>query len=509
MTELSGGRDVVWVSTAAESYSYHYVINECHIIKGCYFRFVKSATTILKPPIMAEYIIEHPMRTIRMAYDAEAGLTEQDKEFVARYVAVHDAFHALRQQRGKLRFDYMEVADTVAHVEEMFAQLAEPMNALVAEADVLVEKVRRVDALNDLLERMDDMNEPLEDFHEGHLMPLSEAMDALDAPWEAYEGAEDAFDTLFEAFDNEMERPFMKESYPSTLEFFSYYDDMEELKGYFDKVFMRNDEDQVVERYSALVNNVNSLYARWNKAQENITRVFANDAMLDRSLSEACGRGEVPKALQPLYLVDPKHEMVSRFASTYGLLAHNANHTLAIQVPSEAVTNNDHAMFQELIMALQHYPALMEKMLWSIDFNFQYEFGGTMTEDQWKGQEPTMRWIHGFSTIKPVYFFLKDRDARHYFLMGDLIFDKALETMEDGEVVKMEGEALKILLARVFDVGCFFMLFCHNTGIDPTPHIERMLHEMQLPITIDLIREEYEELVAKDIHLTIVPVAKK
>jgi hypothetical protein len=206
-----------------------------------------------------------------MAYDAEAGLTEQDKEFVARYVAVHDAFHALRQQRGKLRFDYMEVADTVAQVEEMFAQLAEPMNALVAEADVLVEKVRRVDALNDLLERMDDMNEPLEDFHEGHLMPLSEAMDALDAPWEAYEEAEDAFDTLFEAFDNEMERPFMKESYPSTLDFFSYYDDMEELKGYFDKVFMRNDEDQVVERYSALVNNVNSLYARWNKAQENIT----------------------------------------------------------------------------------------------------------------------------------------------------------------------------------------------------------------------------------------------
>jgi len=457
---------------------------------------------------MAERLIEHPLRTIRLVFDDSKEETEADKEMIRRYVEIHDSFLALKKQYAKLRFDYQEVEDLLGPVATSFTALDSGAKALIGESEVLLTKVRREDAIEDVLDRMNEFQPVIGAFHNDELMPLADAIEELNAPWDAYNQADEQFDELFDAYYDEVDLPFYEQTELHALDLDSYFDDMEDLKGHFDKQSKANEVEEVINKYDDLVNEVNALYAQWKEAQEALIRFFADDKMLDRSLSEACKRGEVPKELSPIYLVAPDDETVDGFASTYGMLAHKANNKLSISVPTEVVKQGENVMVQEIVMALQHFPHLMEKMLFSIDFTFVNEFGGELGEDDWKGIEQPVRWFNGMSSLPCTYFFLADRDARHYFLMGDLVFDGKVKPTEDGEMVGLEGEALDMLANRVFNVGCFFMLYCHNTGIDPTPHVQRMLDEMQLPISVDDIRKEFETSIANGIELRVQKVKK-
>lgn len=453
---------------------------------------------------MAQRLIEHPLRTLNLVFSDQLTETSADTVMLDRYLELHDSFLALRKQYAKLRFEYLELSDTMQDVVNAFNAREAEMNALLDEGEVLLTKVKRADAINDLLERMANQNPDIQSFHNDKLLPLASAIEALNVPWIAFNTVDESFEDLFIAYEKEVEGPFYKEAETRAIDFNTYFDDMEDLKGHLDKQDQMHDVDDIITAYDGLVSQVNALYARWAAAQENIYKFFAEDDMLDRSLSEACAKNELPIAEQPIYLVAPNDKLITQFAATYGLLADKTNNTLVINIPPEVVVQMQNAMVQEIIIALQHFPRLMEKMLFSIDFRFTNEFGGEMEEADWKGMEPPVRWINGFSTLPATYFFLADHDVRSYFLMGDLVFDGKVKVEEDN-CAKVEGEALDILGNRVFNTCWFFMLYCHNTGIDPTPHIQRMLDEMNLPITMESIREEYEDSIAKGIQLQMMP----
>jgi len=457
---------------------------------------------------MAERIIEHPLRTIRLVYDDNRPETEADSELFKRYVSLHDSLLDLRRQLAKLRFDYMELEPEVDSVVRSFHSISENISALIHETDVLVNKVKRDDAIHELRERMNNCTEDIQRFHNGELLPLSEQFDVLQVSSEAYYAASDALEEILETYDNEVERPFYANYDAYATDLNQYDGDMDEFKGIWEAMEGRDEPDQVLGKFNRLVNEVNAIYAQWRFASESISRFFDGGDLLSRAVSEATAKGELRKEQQPLYLIPPNDPIVSDFPGRYGLMADLANNTLSIAIPKEAVLSGDVFMIQEIVLALQHYPGMLEKMLFSIDFSFQTEFGTDMDEDQWKGMEVPVRWVHSLSTFPCLYFFLKDHDARSYFLMGDMVFDGILTPSPEGDLVKVEGEALETLANRVFNICVFFMLFCHNTGFDPSATIRQTLIDIDLPIPFDDIRSEYEQQIRDGVEIRVLSQQK-
>lgn len=451
---------------------------------------------------MAARTIEHPLRTITLVYSDQMAETAADSVLLQRYTELHDVIHAHRKQYAKLRYEYLEQTDAMAQVAASVEQIELGIGDLMNECDVLLTKVKRADAILELTERLNAYTETVHAFHNDILTPFTDAMTALNEPWNAFLEAEDALDDFYVAYENEVIKPFQQDEGGYALDINSYDDDLEELKDYFITQAQFLDITDVTDGYENLVNRVNAAYTLWTKGQEGISRFFADDTLLDHSLSEACANDEVPKADRPLYLMDPKDSMVQNFVASYGLMADRANTSLVIGISPDVVQEKQVFMVQEIVLALQHFPRMLEKLLYSIDFAFKTEYGSDMEAEDWKGQEMYVRWFHGFSTMPAVYFFLADHDARSYFLMGDMLYDGKVQ-LEGEHRVRVEGEALDELANRVFHIGHFFMLFCHNTGFDPTPPIQRLLDEMQLPITIEAIREEYEDSIAKGIVLQV------
>jgi len=459
---------------------------------------------------MAERITEHSLRTIRLVYEDERQETELDSALLNGYVALHDAFLNLRKQHAKLRYDFMELEPEVDRTDLAFVNLLDRMRPLIEEGKVLVTKVKRSEVIYELMERMQECNEHIQHFHNELLMPLSESMDKLQAEWEAYNAANEQFDDHYEKFNKEIKGPFYKNYDAYAIDLCRFDDDIDELHGLMDKESEKDDIGRVFDKYDGLVNGVNAVYAEWKTNHELINGFFDASNLLDRTISEACATGTLPKEQQPLYLLPPSDSLITDFASNYGMLADPANHTVTISVPKEVVLEGETGMIHELILALQHYPGLLEKLLFSIDLSFRTEYGTEMPEEEWKGIEVPVRWVHSFIALPCVYFFLKDHDARSYVLMGDLVFDGKVTPSAEGDYVKVEGEALEILAERVFNICVFFMLYCHNTGFDPSATIEQTLTEMDLPFALTLkdIRTEYEEQIRQGVQIRAVSVKK-
>ncbi|MCF8258875.1 MAG: hypothetical protein K9J06_15070 [Flavobacteriales bacterium] len=459
---------------------------------------------------MAERITEHPLRTIRLVYDDNKQETEADSTLLKRYVALHDAYLDVRKKHAKLRYDFMELEPDVDRVDEAFVSVLDRMRPLIEEGKVLVTKVKRKEVIYELMERMRECNEHIQHFHNDLLMPLSQSMDELQAEWEAYNEADAQFDEQYEQFNKEIEQPFYKNYDAYAIDLCRYDDDKQELLGLMDRESEKDDIDRVSDKYDGLVNGVNAVYAEWKTTHELINGFFDASNLLDRTISEACVTGTLPKEHQPLYLLPPSDSLITDFASNYGMLADPANHTVTFSVPKEVVLEGDTGMIHELILTLQHYPGLLEKLLFSIDLTFLTEYDTEIPEEEWKGIEVPVRWVHSFISLPCVYFFLKDHDVRSYFLMGDMVFDGKVTPSSEGDHVKVEGEALETLADRVFNICVFFMLYCHNTGFDPSETIQRTLTELDLPfaLTLNDIRTEYEKQIRDGVEIRAVSVKK-
>jgi len=367
---------------------------------------------------MAERIIAHPLRTIRLVFDDQKDETAADTELLTRYVKLHDELLDLRTRFAKLRFDHFELNDTLQAAQRSFHDIGPGMNALIAESEVLLTKVRREDDLGDLMQRMSDYHDFIEVFQDGHVEALHVAVDAQSKAWKAFEGAEARFDELFIAYEKEVDRPYFLSKRVHALEPKSYHDDMEELKGLVIKLAEQQDLTEITQNYYDLIEEVAGVFARWTDAQAGLHLFFADDGILDRSLSEACQRGEIPKDEQPRYMVQPDHLMVQRFIAEHGSLADKENTLIKMGVAPSVVETGEPTMVLELVMALQHFPRLMEKMLYKFDFVFLTAYNTPLDEADWKGKDGPMRWIHLHSTLPSLYFFLSDQDVRHYIPYG-------------------------------------------------------------------------------------------
>jgi hypothetical protein len=114
-----------------------------------------------------------------------------------------------------------------------------------------------------------------------------------------------------------------------------------------------------------------------------------------------------------------------------------------------------------MILALQYYPQHIEKFLFGFEFHFQQVSKSNLfyPEKYWKNEKKYRQWFFTLTGFMPVFFFIKDHDARLFALMGDwLAAGTVTINMEDGGL-KIEGADVERLRTRIGNICKTFYLY--------------------------------------------------
>lgn len=213
----------------------------------------------------------------------------------------------------------------------------------------------------------------------------------------------------------------------------------------------------------------------------------------------------------PIYIIPQDHPAIQTYQAVFEQLAMQHTNTLSMTVHEDTVKGGDVAMIQELLLALQHYPHLIEKMILAIDLHF------TEIEDSdvylptsyWKSEAIYHQWFHKMLNLPIVIFFLHDEDARFYCLAGDFLAAKAVQIgeMDRGgrSEITFTQEQATILSNRLYNACWLMLLYCHASGFNPQSYIEAMIASFDFRFTYQDVYEKYKKDVEAGIELMAAP----
>jgi hypothetical protein len=173
-------------------------------------------------------------------------------------------------------------------------------------------------------------------------------------------------------------------------------------------------------------------------------------------------------------------------------------HTLRFKVTLDDVKAGRCGEIQRVMMALQHYPHLIEKMLFCLEFDFveDYETEIAVPEEAWKGDPMFFHWFQTMMGTPFMLFFIADEDARFYSLMGDMITSGEMEVSEVGNdgraAFTPDLKQTETLNNRVFFSCLNLLQFCHGSGFDPRIYIESVMAWLSVQFTYDQVLQEFE-----------------
>ena len=208
----------------------------------------------------------------------------------------------------------------------------------------------------------------------------------------------------------------------------------------------------------------------------------------------------------PFYLVPATEPFLKNYDELFVRFAANDMHTLILEVPTSMVEGGEIASVQQLIMALQHKPYLIEKMIFAIDLRFTEIEGSELyiPTEVWKTDPAYLHWFSAFAACPMLLFFLNDEDARFYTLAGHFLAQNKLEVKEDSmkgkPMVALEGEHLNEVMQRLFNSCWWMLIFCHATGFNPEAYIQSLLADLGLPLTYEEVNEVYQQNVEKGLN---------
>ncbi len=453
---------------------------------------------------MINKTIEHPLRTISFDYDETKPELPFEKELLAAYIKLHDDLYAVDRKGSKLVYDYKEIDEELQVVKKMFAPLEVSINTIVGMLKDALNKNDR-NFLDDevFLEFLDDYNEKITHFSDNFLHPMAAKMAIVDTEFDVFEVENNKLDEDLNEYDDGPSTKLCEEHENASIDLCSYDDDEQAMKEIFDKIedYVKF-KNQFIDKYNEVMDWINVGYAIAGQIQVLIHELSDDQELLDSSISDSYADGTGDASKKPIYFIEPTNETVKGFKKEYGAIAASGVHTVVINVDQEVVEKGDNTMISELLAGLQHYPKMIEKMIFAIKIEIVDYDGIILPEDQWKGFPAPMNWYHKLGSMPFALFFLEDHDARAYVLMGDLFADNRFEG--DGERIEIKGELLQEVTSRLFYTCYFFMVFCHNTGFEPRAYIEAILADFDFPLTYEQVKEKFDEDVPKGIYMRMV-----
>lgn len=452
---------------------------------------------------MIEKKVEHPLRTIVLNYDETKTPLAFEKGLLDAYINLHDETNILYQQGSKLIYEYQlmkpeieQSAKAFAPIEKIIRQFLEELKFTKESNDIAIFED------DDFFARMNDYNTQINDFHQNILLPLSWKQSDLDEEYHEFETNLELLNKKLDDYQLNLGNEIYINYEEASLDLVSYDIDIDDFHSTMDKLNDYQDEkDASIDKYNLNMNWINGVYVEARQIQEIIHDMRDKDGLLDKSLSDSYANGTLEKDKMPMYLMEPTDDVVANFKNLHGTIALPTVTTIIMAVSVDIIESGENMVLCDFIAGLQHYPKLIEKSLFAVRIDILDKDETILTEDQWKGFPPPMRWFFNLSCIPFSLFFLEDHDARAYVVMGDYFADK--NVTGDGERVAISGEMLKEVTNRLFQACYFFMVYCHNTGFNPESYIKAVLADFDFPLTYENVKEKFEADLLLGIHVRL------
>lgn len=215
---------------------------------------------------------------------------------------------------------------------------------------------------------------------------------------------------------------------------------------------------------------------------------------------------------QPLYLVPPDSDIVQNWKRNFQKLEQSQD-VLVFTVNPTIVDEGQVAWIQQMVLALQHHPHLIERMIFSVKFKFMLvdDVPVELTENEWKVKPEIYRWFYGMSTLPIMVYFINDQDARSYCLAGDIFASGNFTYQQDANskqlAIQFTMEQLQVIADRLFHSAWALLMYCHATGFNPDTYIDALLADYNMPFTAADVRRQYDEDIEKGMHFRMLPQA--
>jgi hypothetical protein len=453
---------------------------------------------------MKPIIINHPLRIISLVYKSNANLSDFESSALQQYQILHN--EAMDIKNG-----FIQLKQEIKRMEEWLHRLVHAMTIL----ETNTKRYRNLAGYTEELSGIKPQEYTLKPRELKHEAANMQSMidkywlkrDKLAEELKQLLEKDKAFESKFSVFKEEFFSPIIRDWEKMEIDTVSLDMDMNafcvELTA-IDKI-----HDDVIEEWNGwargqdeFVMAIKTLFDRINNVftKTNTTAIIhcTNDGQIIYNPSER------------LFLVKPGDPVIEKYRETFENTAEKPDNNLVLTVGPDVVRDLDLGMMHELLLALQHYPGVIEQLVFGIDFNFlmMEDLDIKLNEMEWKTQPAYYRWFNKMGESPAAIFFIKDSDARFYSLAGDMMADGKIKSRKEPgnnkyiSLIPDEGQ-LKIIFDRFYHGCWFFLMYCHGSGFDPKIYIEALIAEYDMPFSYKDVKEKYKEDVEKGIEFRV------
>jgi hypothetical protein len=198
------------------------------------------------------------------------------------------------------------------------------------------------------------------------------------------------------------------------------------------------------------------------------------------------------------HLIPPNSPLLAQYDYLVEAMTDPTRNTLVLSTDPEVVESLDVDTLIEIIAVAEHFPIVLNKLLFAIEIQFRRVAGGEayLQPGEWKASKGHYRWFRQVGEALPFsFFFLQDYEARFYCITGDYLYEGEVDIREEEgrtrPLISFSESQSQAILYRVF-FGCvYFMHYCYGTEVDPQPAIEAAIAEFDMDFSFEQVSKEY------------------
>jgi len=452
---------------------------------------------------MEERIIKHPLRDIVLHYDESIPETAAEKRLTEAYVSLHDECYKTMQPCAKLIYEYKELEYKTEDAIKEYKPFIQSVNTLLQEAKGM--EIYDKNLVGEIQAKQNELRTTMVYLHEKVLEPLKVEQKRLE---EEFFDQEERINQHYEHFSIyskiSLECIESEDFEHFSLDIMDMDKDDENFREHYDKSdSVKEARFNEIQKYNQIIDSVNVTYQTWEDIKLTISNSLDDTGKMDCSLSESFANGTGDISKKPLYFIPPGDKLVKDFKLNFGMFAKSDFSGPSIVIGKDNLAEMNPNYIEQMFMSLQHYPLLIEKMLYSIHIIFKDEQGNPIPDINWKGHEEPIKYLNLLYRLPCSLFFFNDRDVRSYILMGNLITENKSERINE-TTFKLEGEILETFCDRVYDACWYLMVFCYNSDFDPKEYIQIFLDELELPfVTYEMLKKDFDKDLKEGINITV------
>ena len=449
--------------------------------------------------------IAHPLREITLEYDRSKPELECEKELVGMLILKHDYWHDIQSEQGKLLYDIGEIENEVDVEAIRFNALEAAMLHKHQEIKIYTGDKKNEELVAEAREGFFELLGRMATEHNTFIAPLQKRSAALGKAFHELQKKFSGIDAIHGVDHDEYANKYLEVSNHAktcSLDLVKYDDEQEALLGLGKKIWIGEKilKDYAL-KYQAYNKRIGATYALSEEIKAILTGFQDNEDILNCSISEsyANGTGDITK--KPFYIIPPGDPKIKAAKLMYGAgMGPQGIPQITFNTAVEDVRNLNVGGIVEQLAILQHFPALLERLVFTCSANIVREDDTILKIEELRGDPLAMEWYSKLRNLKCSLFFFESRDARAYIQIGDMKFDKSVVEAK-GDGIRLSGDNLQEVCQRLYDACHYFMAFCHNTGFDPIPYIDSILAESGLPIPLEEVIADFKEDLANGIEI--------